>query len=226
MKRYHMVIALTCALSCLLLTGCKKRYGGVWDETKTARSLKGDGSGPFWGENDSVAANDDHINSQEEDFIPLKDEDLKSQFSDVAVPSAKFSPGEEGSGLPGIEQFRAPSAALAGIFRTLYFNTDDYMLRGKDSLAAVDKIAAYLKDHPKMYIFIEGHCDERAPEAYNLSLGARRANYVRSLLVKKGVDLNQIHTISYGKEKPVDMRGTPEAWSKNRRAQFKIYERS
>lgn len=58
------------------------------------------------------------------------------------------------------------------------------------------------------------------------SLGARRANYVRSHLVSKGVNLNQIHTISYGKEKPLDSSHSAQAWTKNRRAQFSIYEKS
>ncbi len=75
-------------------------------------------------------------------------------------------------------------------------------------------------------MFVEGHTDERGPEAYNLSLGARRANYVRTLLVQKGVDHNQLHTISFGKERPAEMGHNSEAWSKNRRAQFKIYKKS
>ena len=74
-------------------------------------------------------------------------------------------------------------------------------------------------------MYVEGHTDERGPEAYNLSLGTRRANSVRTLLIQKGVDLNQVHTISYGKERPDDNSHTPDAWSKNRRAEFKIYQK-
>ncbi|MBI3236675.1 MAG: OmpA family protein, partial [Chlamydiales bacterium] len=86
-------------------------------------------------------------------------------------------------------------------------------------------MASYLKAHPNVYLFVTGHCDERGPEAYNLALGTRRANYVRGYLVKNGVDANRIHTVSYGKEKPCDLRHNAEGWSKNRRAEFKIYEK-
>jgi peptidoglycan-associated lipoprotein len=221
MKKYYPVVALFCAFSCLFLTtGCKKKKSGVWDETKTAGSLKNSDPGSFWGEGDNLA-----FGPEDEDFVPLKDDDLKAQFADGAIPQSKHVPGEEGSGIPGISHFKNPTSTLASVFRSLYFNTDDHILRGKESLALVDNMASYLKGHPDTYIFVEGHCDERGPEAYNLSLGARRANYVRSLLVKKGVDLNQIHTISYGKEKPADLRHDSEGWSKNRRAQFKIYEK-
>jgi len=221
MKKTYLLITITSIGLSLLLPSCKARNGGVWDESKTAGNYK---NGAFFGEEGDVAA-EGLIGPADEDFVPLKEEDLKAQFADGAIPQPKMSPGEEGSGLPGIDHFRDPKGTLASIFRTLYFNTDDHILRGKEALAAVDRIAGYLKEHPDMYVFIEGHCDERGPEAYNLSLGARRANYVRTLLVKKGVDLNQIHTISYGKEQPADQRHIADAWSKNRRAQFKVYER-
>ena len=82
-----------------------------------------------------------------------------------------------------------------------------------------------MKKNPNVYIFVSGHCDERASEAYNLALGTRRANTLRSLLVKKGVNPNHIYTISFGKEMPVDLGHTAEAWSKNRRVEFKIFQK-
>jgi peptidoglycan-associated lipoprotein len=207
----------------LLTTGCNRRSGGVWDDAKTSSHIKGNGR-ELWG--DDLAQNDGKFfGPNEEDFIPLQEEDLKAQFADGAIPQSKLTPGEFGSGLPGIDQFRIPTAALAAIFRNLYFNTDDHILRGKEYLEAISKVADYLKEHRNTYVFISGHCDERGPEAYNLSLGARRANYVRSLLIQKGVDLNQIHTISYGKEKPAEFGHNSQAWAKNRRAEYKIYQK-
>ncbi|PCI91855.1 hypothetical protein COB11_08045, partial [Candidatus Aerophobetes bacterium] len=70
------------------------------------------------------------------------------------------------------------------------------------------------------------HCDERASEAYNLSLGTRRAGHIRTLLVKKGVDPNHVFTTSFGKEIPLDLEHNREAWYTNRRAEFKIYKKS
>jgi peptidoglycan-associated lipoprotein len=98
-------------------------------------------------------------------------------------------------------------------------------LRSKNSLATLEEIADYMKSHENASLFISGHCDERGPEAYNLSLGARRANYIRTQLVKKGVDAERIHTVSYGKERPADLEHNQEAWAKNRRGEFRIYQK-
>ena len=86
-------------------------------------------------------------------------------------------------------------------------------------------MATYLKRHKNTYIFIEGHCDERASEAYNLSLGTRRANYIRNVLIKYGVNPQQIYTASYGKERPEELGHGQKVWAKNRRVAFKIYNK-
>lgn len=216
MKNNILWIAVACSSLSLFVSSCSKK-SKTWDDSTASGSYRYKHSQSLWGndgQGDEMA---------QEDFIPLRDEDLKSQFADGAIPQAKNDLGM--GGVPGMDQFRTPSAELAAIFSQLHFNTDDHILRSKEALAAVDRIGAYLKNHPNMLVVVEGHCDERGPEAYNLSLGARRANYVRSLLVKKGADLNQIHTISYGKEKPSVSGHDPDSWSKNRRAEFKILQR-
>ena len=83
-----------------------------------------------------------------------------------------------------------------------------------------------MKDNPDLYVFAAGHCDERADEQYNLALGTRRAHFVRNLLIKKGVHANRIYTISFGKEMPVDLGHNEIAWKKNRRVEFKIFDKS
>lgn len=218
MKITSRQLACACCLLALVMTGCNRRSGGVWDDAKTSSSFK---DRAVWG--DDLA--DNFAGPNEDDFIPLQEEDLRGQFADGAIPQPRHSPGELGSGIPGIEQFHIPTAALANIFRNVYFNTDDHILRGKEYMNTIDKVAHYLREHEGTYIFVTGHCDERGPEQYNLSLGARRANYIRSLLVQRGVDLNQIHTISYGKEKPADFGHNNQSWSKNRRAEFRIYQK-
>lgn len=217
MNKNVLRITLLCGSLCLLFTSCSKK-NKTWDER--TGSYKYRNSQSLWG-GDGLDG-DELAGPSREDFVPLKDEDLKSQFADGAIPQSKL---ELGSGMPGIDQFRAPTAELASIFRNLQFNTDDHILRGKEYLEAVDRIASYLKSHPQTYIVVEGHCDERGPEAYNLSLGARRANFIRTLLVTKGAGVDQIHTISYGKERPLDLGHASESWSKNRRAEFKIYQK-
>lgn len=222
MKHKYSIITLICALGCVLLPSCRSGNGSVWDDNKTVGNYKA-GARSLW--TNEEASNEDFFSSADEDFIPLKDEDLRSQFADGAIPQPKASPGEKGSGLPGLEAFHAATGAESAIFKNVYFNTDDHIIRGKEHLAVIDRIAAYLKAHPDVYVFVSGHCDERAPEAYNLALGARRSNSIRSLLVQKGVDAERIHTVSYGKERPVDLGHNQDAWAKNRRGEFRIYQK-
>lgn len=222
MKKRFFWTTNGCALL-LLITGCSKNATApnTWQESKPTADLSQ--SRALWKEEPS-AVKAQTIGLSDEDFVALQEEDLRAQFADGAIPQPKHSPGEPGSGLPSIDHYYKPTAYLGTIFRNVYFNTDDHILRSKEALTIIDKIASHLREHPKTYVFIEGHCDERGPEAYNLALGARRANYVRSLFVQKGVDLNQVHTISYGKERPMEFAHNSQAWSKNRRAEFKLYE--
>lgn len=80
--------------------------------------------------------------------------------------------------------------------------------------------AAWLRDNADANVVIEGHCDERGTNAYNLALGERRAESARSFLVNLGISTARLTTISYGEEKPVDMGHNEESWAKNRRAAF------
>ncbi len=227
-KSLLWTLILSCS-SLLVLDSCKKQSNDVWDDSNNMGSYKRAKERVLWGTGSSeetVAFQSSKESSGfDDDFIPLQDEDLKGQFSEVVFAQPKDSPGEEGSFLPGIEGFHLPLGALAQVFQTVYFNTDEYTLKKQEHLQAIARAAEYLKAHPKTYIFVTGNCDQRGPEAYNLALGARRANYVRNLLIEKGVNGDQIHTISYGKEKLADLSNSPDGWAKNRRAEFKFYEK-
>ena len=75
---------------------------------------------------------------------------------------------------------------------------------------------------PDVTVIIEGHCDERGTNEYNMALGDRRAESAKSFLVDFGIALERLATVSYGEERPFDPRHNKEAWAKNRRAHFVI----
>ena len=129
---------------------------------------------------------------------------------------ARENPGEWGSSLPGIQAFKNPGSIprLSAIFRPIYFGYNCFLIKGDANLQTLHAIAAYLRNHPTMYIFVEGHTDERGPHSYNHSLGLRRANAVRNFLISAGANPDQIFTISYGNERPVILESHEEAWSK------------
>jgi peptidoglycan-associated lipoprotein len=104
--------------------------------------------------------------------------------------------------------------------KPVHFEFNDYSLTG-DGRGALDYNADCLKNRADLKrITIEGHCDERGTEEYNLALGEKRANAVRKYLVDLGVDAARMKTLSFGKEKPADPGHDEEAWGKNRRAEF------
>jgi peptidoglycan-associated lipoprotein len=79
-----------------------------------------------------------------------------------------------------------------------------------------------LRAHSRLELKIEGHCDERGPDEYNLALGERRAAAVKRYLVEHGIADARLTIISYGEERPADPGHTEEAWAKNRRAEFRV----
>lgn len=166
-------------------------------------------------------------NNMTNDFIPLQDPTNELCMSDVISRPPRETPGDPGSSIPGIQAFRDPSTIpqLAGIFRPIYFEYDSSLVKGSQNLQTIHAVADFLRYHPNVYIFVEGHTDERGPQAYNLALGSRRANSIRNFLINEGINPDRLFTISYGKERPVILERHEEGWSKNRRGEFKIYER-
>ena len=105
------------------------------------------------------------------------------------------------------------------IAHIVYFDFDQSIVKPGD-LRTLERHAAYLRDNRGHSILIEGHCDERGTREYNLALGERRANAVRSFLMSDGVRESQIETVSYGEERPADAGHDESAWSRNRRAEL------
>jgi len=100
---------------------------------------------------------------------------------------------------------------------TIHFDYDSYELR-PDAIKILEESGCLLKKYPKATVTIEGHCDERGTVEYNIALGERRAWAVKSYLVDYGINPENLITISYGKEKPIDPGHDEDAWEKNRRA--------
>ena len=86
------------------------------------------------------------------------------------------------------------------------------------------KKGIWLRDNPAATVTIEGHCDNRGTNEYNLALGEGRAQSAKTFLVDLGIDGSRLRTISYGEERPLDPRQTESAWAKNRRVHFVIEE--
>lgn len=105
--------------------------------------------------------------------------------------------------------------------QTVYFDYDSSVLKPEAKLK-LERAATWLKRNAKVNVQVEGHCDERGTNEYNLALGERRALAARRYLISLGVDPDRIFTISYGEERPAVEGHGEWAWKFNRRAEFKI----
>ena len=103
----------------------------------------------------------------------------------------------------------------------IHFDFDKADLR-KDALDTLTTHVAWLKDHEDALVLIEGHCDERGTDEYNVALGERRAKSVSDLLASHGITADRITTTSFGRERPVCTANTEECRMKNRRAEFRV----
>ncbi len=119
----------------------------------------------------------------------------------------------------------APSMTEEQLFaknvKDIYFNYDKADLRADDRPAA-DGDAGFLARHPDIKVMIEGHCDDRGSEEYNLALGDSRANSLKSALLAQGVSADRVKTVSYGKEKPFCTQDNDSCWQENRRDHFDL----
>jgi peptidoglycan-associated lipoprotein len=112
--------------------------------------------------------------------------------------------------------YKAPDMVMQ---EDIYFEFDKSTL----TPAAQDNLlrkAEWLRENPAATVTIEGHCDNRGTNEYNLALGDRRAESAKAFLSDLGIDPSRLTTISYGEERPADPRNTEEAWAKNRRDHF------
>lgn len=143
---------------------------------------------------------------------PVREETVQEQpVRESPIASADQDTRRQGTS--GIQQ----EAALERIF----FDFDSYLLT-PTARETLNKHAEWLKANSSAQLQIEGHCDERGSDEYNLALGEKRAKSAENYLVTLGIPNNRLSTISYGKEKPLDQGQDETAWAKNRRAEFLI----
>jgi peptidoglycan-associated lipoprotein len=137
----------------------------------------------------------------------------------VAPPAAAAAAAAAPTPRPSPKEFMAVAA-----LKEVYFDFDKYDIRPDDA-KTLDANATWLKSNADNLVLIEGHCDERGTNEYNLALGERRAKATMNYLVSQGIQANRITIISYGEERPVCAEHTEACWAKNRRAGFLVKPR-
>lgn len=118
-----------------------------------------------------------------------------------------------------LEAAAARRAMEEFVSEDIHFDFDKSFIRA-DAQPILEKKADWLRKNPDANITIEGHCDERGTNEYNLALGDRRAESAKAFLMNLGISGSRMTTVSYGEERPVDTASNEDAWAKNRRAHF------
>lgn len=145
-----------------------------------------------------------------EDMTTKTPETSSSQTTDSGMTETAITE------TPATESTMATISDLSRV----YFDFDSYVLSA-DTRATLKHNAMVLKAAPMLKVSIEGHCDERGSDDYNLALGEQRAQATMDYLSSLGVPVGQMATVSMGELMPLDQSGTEAAWAKNRRAEFK-----
>ena len=203
MKRKSYIVSVIFILCIgLILMGCPKKTVVKDEPSAKAEAAKI--------EAERVAKEKEgEVKEKERETTRLKEkeEQAKREFERSLV--TKKTPGIEG------EVFES------SLLKSIHFDFDKYDIRPGD-VEILKGNSALLKKFSNVKIQIEGHCDERGTNEYNLALGERRANSTKKYLTSLGITADRVSTISYGEEKPMDPAHSEESWTKNRRANFLI----
>ena len=167
-------------------------------------------------EEEEVTAPPEEVAEAEEEEPAVEIEFREEEEIEVAerVEIEEEELAERREALPEIEDAR-----LEG--ESIYFDFDKSFIK-PEYRAALSEKAGILKDNPNVYIRIEGNCDERGTNEYNIALGERRANSAKSFLVSLGISSYRIEIISYGEERPLFLAHDEDSWARNRRDDFVI----
>ena len=158
--------------------------------------------------------------------VSCAQQEVKDTTEEIAIEPEKVP---EETATPATKEEEQPTADMSAeeraiqAARNMFLSEDIYFEFDKSTLDSMSqdilsRKADWMRDNPDVVVSVEGHCDERGTNEYNLALGERRAESAKSFLVDLGIEAYRISTVSYGEERPVDTGHNEEAWAKNRRA--------
>ena len=157
---------------------------------------------------------------------PAPRSDSETSANDPRAGEGKSGTKESELGSSSLKQMqegKSSATPASSPLKDVFYEFDRYDLSA-DARATLRANADWLKSNPSARVEIEGHCDERGTNEYNLALGAKRAQAAREFLTSLGIPADRLSTISYGEEIPVCREPTEDCWTKNRRARFVILQ--
>ena len=239
MTNRKIMIAVLFLFGLTLTTACSKNImppeglaaGNVDSQMSSSKGSGGNqgNSGPR-GDSGSGFLIEEDIDSSgnSQEFITGSAEEPSSPLGGAAGRSdstpflgSDNNDGPSGNGDPQFAQKPRLKYKETNDIKDIIFKFDRYDLDDESRAVLRDNVA-YLKKNSMTAIEIQGHCDERGTNNYNIALGERRAQATKMYMVSQGISASRIHTISYGEERPFCFDSNDACWTKNRRAHFKV----
>jgi peptidoglycan-associated lipoprotein len=157
-------------------------------------------------------------------MVSCSKKEVQSEPAQASTPEAQKAP-DKSAAAQQAGQMQAQAAVAHEAAKSAFVNDRvhfafDSAVLSAEAQQILNTKVQYMRANPEINVLIEGHCDERGTDAYNMALGARRANAVKQYLVTSGITADRLTTRSYGEERPLDSGKNKAAWAKNRRAQF------
>jgi len=205
--RCSHVMALSLLVFAVILVGCAKRPATTAATAPAPTGAAGSSSGT--GSSTSMAPQPGSSGSGQAT-------QPSTGSGGTAAPAP--APATAATARPAVKDFAAVPE-----LKDIFFDFDKYDIRPADA-KTLDANAQWLKSNDNL-VLIEGHCDERGTNEYNLALGERRAKSTMNYLVSQGVQANRITIISYGEERPQCTEHNEACWAKNRRSHFLVKPR-
>lgn len=153
---------------------------------------------------------------------PQSTDTVADQSKDPAPDQAISEPKDNLAVESVINQQTVQPVAKPLVLEQVLFEFNQSTLSAK-ARKTLETNAAVLQTVPTFKISIEGHCDDRGSDEYNLALGEHRAQSVKTFMVSLGIEPERLETISYGEDKPIDEANNENAWARNRRAEFRLH---
>ncbi len=205
-KRAGVWSIVILAAAMLVFAGCAQKRGAETESVKTQK----DQAAQAESEQQKAA-------SKEESAATAEDEAEEEEVEEYGVSEEKA--GEKEDRATTDEGLR--DKAKQTLKQRIHFAFDSSEL-SKEAQEALKSKAKILKKNSGIKLVIEGHCDERGTDEYNMALGERRARAAYEYLILLGVDADRMNLVSYGEERPLVEGDNEQAWAKNRRDEFKI----
>ena len=218
MKSSTMMAIAFCGLLACAVTGCKYDDDPLKGDVAEGTDLGNEADGAALTDDMSATGQDVATGADAANGAALASADANAGATDMSGITDEN--GVPATGLP-FDQDPNYVRCTDVDFAPVYFGFDASNLQ-QSEYAKIEAVAAHLKKTGRVVI-VEGNCDERGSNEYNLSLGQLRAIAIRNYLVELGVNVQSVQDKSYGEEKPAVVGSNEAAWSKNRRGEFAVY---